>query len=81
VDAAVGDRVELAVELDVIVAPELLHQRDPLLEAWDALLKRNAHDFVLVRQVSEAEADVQAAAADDVERRHLLGEQHRVVER
>ena len=81
VDGRVIDVVVVAVEVDAVVGPQLAQQPQPLLEARDPLLERHAERLVLGLHVAEPEADVEPALADDVERRELLGEHHRVVER
>ncbi len=52
-----------------------------LIEACLRLLHRNAEAVELLEAVSLADAEIEAAAGEQVERRRLLRQQHRVVPR
>ena len=58
-----------------------LDQADRFLEALGRFLQRNAEALELVRPVSLADAEIEAAVRQNVHRRRLLGEQHGVVPR
>ncbi len=69
------------VELDEPVAEELADQGDRLLEAIEAHprpIPLDAHRLVLPLEPSGPEAQFEASAGEEVERRELLGEHHRL---
>src|SRR6266540_3209367 len=76
----VVERPELAFEI-ALAAPERTHQPDRLVPAAAAALERHAHEVVLVLVPAHADAEVEAAAAELLQRRHLLRQVHGVVQR
>ena len=59
--------------------PRPRHHRDRLLEARLGLFRRDLKTLKLAMPVALADAEIEAAAGDQIERRRLLGEQHRIV--
>ena len=59
--------------------PRPRHHRDRLLEARLGLFRRDLKTLELAVPVALADAEIEAAAGDQIERRRLLGEQHRIV--
>src|SRR5262249_30587290 len=59
--------------------PRADHQRDRLVEARLRLLGRDLEAVELAVAIALADAEVEAAAGDEIERRRLLGEQHWIV--
>ena len=77
---AVAGLVPAPVEVDRPVAQEAADDRERLLEAIDAVVERVAVGAELGLVPARPEAQHEAAAAQLVDRRGLLGEQRRVVE-
>src|SRR6266545_1253834 len=75
VEAGRRDLVEAAVELDHVLGPQGPQRRDELLGPRAALLHGNPDRLELLAHPAEAEAHVEPAARDRVERGELLGEQ------
>ena len=74
------ERPELALEV-ALAAPERPHQPDRLVGAAAAALERDAHEVELVAVPADADAEREAAAGELLQRRDLLREVHRVVQR
>src|SRR5205809_1206059 len=72
VSALVGDR---------LARPQALDDLERLDVAAHALLRVQVHGLGLGIAVAEADTEDEAAARDHVERRHLLGDVERLVER
>src|ERR1051325_10779648 len=74
-------RPETALELPRRPGPGLLAQPNALLDALAALLHVDAEDIELVADEAAADAEVKPALRELVERRGLLGDPDRIVER
>ena len=61
-------------EKRVRVVQALAHQRQRLLEARFGLLRRDVEALELAVAVALADAEIEAAVGDEIERRHLLGQ-------
>ena len=73
--------VEAPVEVDRAILQQCPDDRERLLEPVDAMVERDAEGAELGLVPAGAQAEDQPAAADLVDRRGLLGEDSRVVER
>jgi len=67
--------------VDEILGPQPLHGEEALLEALRRLLPRQAKGFEFDVAVADAAAKYQFAAAHDVQRRQLLGDVERFMQR
>src|SRR5581483_6052600 len=76
----VAEGVELAFEGEALVAPRALENLQHLGEALAALRIGDAVALVGAREAAAADAEDQPSAADVVQRRHFLGEPHRVAQ-
>src|SRR5919198_143776 len=76
----VVERPELTLEV-ACPAPERAHQAERLVRAPAALPERHAHEAVLVLVPADADPEVEAAAAQLLQRGDLLRQVHRVVQR
>ena len=74
-------RPEIALELHRRAGPGLLDQLDALLDPLAALLHVDAENVELVADEAAADAEIEPALRQLVERRRLLGHPHRIVER
>ena len=81
-DHDVLEMPEAAVVREALArGPRLRHHRNGLLEARLGLVRRDLKALELAVAVALADAEIEAAAGDQIERRRLLGEQHRIVPR
>ena len=62
-----------------LTGPDAPHRHDLLVHALPAVVERGGDGPVVVLAAAHTEADGQPAGAQDVDRRHLLGDGHRVV--
>src|SRR5712691_8084936 len=76
----VVERPELAVEI-LLAAPQRSHQADRLVGTPTAAFELDAHEVELVLVPAHADAQREAAARELLQRRDLLREVHRVVQR
>ncbi len=76
VDTGVVDGVPGALEADMRLGPQRLHQAHLLLRAFAAIRKIFVEADELDLVPADADAEPEAAAAQDVERGGLLGDQH-----
>ena len=70
-----------ARHVDEILGPQPLHGEEALLETPRRLFPRQAEGLELDVAVADAAAEYQFAAAHDVQRRQLLGDVQRLVQR
>jgi len=81
-DDDVLEMPEAAVVREALArGPGARHHRNSLLEARLGLVRRDLKTLELAVPVALADTEIEAAARDQVERRRLLGEQHRIVPR
>ena len=81
-DHDVLEMPEAAVVREALArGPRLRHHRNGLLEARLGLVRRDRKTLELAVAVALADAEIEAAAGDQIERRRLLGEQYRIVPR
>jgi len=76
----VPERPEAALE-GALAAPERAHDADRPVGAPAASRELDAHEVVLVAVPAHPDAECEAAARELLERRHLLREVERVVQR
>src|SRR5207247_11128267 len=77
------DPVVLARERDLLLGEETLHQRDRLGQARNtdaATVERDAGALVVAVEPARADAELEAAVREDVERRALAREDRRIAE-
>ena len=79
-DVVGGKLVEPALERDVFLAEQPVHDRDALVEPVAALVEAHTEALELVRQEGACEADLGSTARDRVEHPDLTRELERVVE-
>jgi hypothetical protein len=80
-DNRVADGEELARVIEPLALPRLAHDRQRLVEARLALAVRNAEPVIGARAAATADAEIEAALAQMIDRRDLLRDTQRVRER
>jgi hypothetical protein len=75
------ESVELALVAERLALPGLLEDRQRLFEARLALPVRNVEHIVRARRAAAPDAEVEAAAAEMIDRRHLFRDPQRVRQR
>ncbi len=74
-------RVEPAVKLHVVLRPQPFDHLERFQEAGDALRHRDAERCALLGSIAKAHPEDHPSVGDRVERRHLLGDVHGIVQR
>lgn len=72
------ESVELALVAERLALPGLLEDRQRLFEARLALPVRDVEHVVRARRAAAPDAEVEAAAAEVIDRRHLFRDAQRV---
>src|SRR4030095_6343036 len=80
-DRGLRDAVELALVAEWLARPRAADDLERLAEARLALRVRDAVDVVRAHHAAPADAELEAALAELVDRRHLLGDAEGVIQR
>ena len=70
----------LAVKRDDLAVPQAADDLEPLVHAAGPVGARDAEARELLDPVADADAELEAAAGENVDGGHVLGDPHRVIE-